>query len=99
MPIIKSAKKTLRQSLKRRARNLQKKRKLKNLLKEIEVLISEKKIKEARELLPQVYKRLDKSAKAGLIKKNTASRKKARISKLTNVKVQMTNDKLSPKSK
>ncbi len=80
-PIIKSAKKALRQSFKRRTRNLQKTRKLKNLLKEVKFLLSEKKTEEAKKLLPQVYKFLDKAAKTGLIKKNTASRKKSRITK------------------
>ncbi len=82
MPITKSAKKALRQSLRRRTRNVQKKQKIKNLLKEVKKLISQKKIEEAKKLLPQVYKILDKAAKTGLIKKNTASRKKSRISKL-----------------
>lgn len=39
-------------------------------------------IEEAKKLLPQVYKVLDKAAKIGLIKKNTASRNKSRITKL-----------------
>jgi len=81
MPITKSAKKALRQNLKRRVRNFQKKRKLKNLIKEVGNLVSQKKIEEARKLLPQVYKLLDKAAKTGLIKKNTASRKKSRITR------------------
>ncbi|MBM3257936.1 MAG: 30S ribosomal protein S20 [Candidatus Nealsonbacteria bacterium] len=81
MPIIKSAKKALRKSQKRKLINAAKTRKLKSLLKEVRVLISEKKIEEAKKLLPQVYKTLDKAAKTKLIKKNTASRKKSRISK------------------
>lgn len=86
MPITKSAKKALRKSLGKRTRNLQKTRKLKNLLKEVKFLIAEKKIEEAKKLLPQVYKLLDKATKTGLIKKNTASRKKSRITKLLNSK-------------
>ena len=82
MPIIKSAKKALRKSQKRRVVNAAKTRKLKNLLKEVRSLVAEKKIEEAKKLLPQVYKVLDKAAKTKLIKKNTASRKKSRISKL-----------------
>ena len=81
MPITKSAKKALRQNEKRRIRNLQKKRRIKNLLKEVKHLISQKKIKEAKEILPKVYKALDKGAKTGLIKDNTAARKKSRITK------------------
>lgn len=82
MAIKKSAKKAIRQSLKRRARNLIYKRKLKNLLKKIENLLSQKKIEEVKSLLPQIYKFLDKAAKVGIIKKNTAGRKKSRITKL-----------------
>lgn len=81
MPIKKSAKKAFRQSLKRRARNLAYKRKIKNLTKDIKRLVSEKKIKEAKSLLPQIYKILDKAAKIEVIKKNTAARKKSRIAK------------------
>ncbi|MBZ1348382.1 MAG: 30S ribosomal protein S20 [Candidatus Nealsonbacteria bacterium] len=81
MPITKSVKKALRQNIKRRARNVQKKRKLKKVLKEIKGLISQKKPKEAEKLLPQTYKLLDKAGKTGLIKKNTASRLKSRITR------------------
>ena len=84
MPITKSAKKALRQSLKRRAKNVQKKKNLKKILKEVKFLVSQKKIEEVKKILPQVYKSLDKAAKTGLIKKNTASRKKSRLSKLIN---------------
>jgi len=82
MPITKSTKKALRQSLRRRVRNIQKKRDLKKLLKEVKKLVSEKKLKETETLLPKVYKALDKAAKAGLIKKNAAARKKSRVTKL-----------------
>ena len=82
MPITKSAKKALRQNQKRKKRNLQKKKVLKNLLKKVKELASEKKIEEAKKLLPQVYRALDKTAKIGLIKKNAAGRKKSRITKL-----------------
>jgi small subunit ribosomal protein S20 len=84
MAITKSAKKALRQSLRRRARNLVYKNKIKNLLKEAKSLVSQKKIKEAKVLLSNIYKALDKAAKKGVIKKNTASRRKSRISKLIN---------------
>jgi len=82
MPITKSAQKSLRQNQRRRVRNLTKRKKLKKILKEVSGLISEKKIAEAKKILPQVYKILDKAAKTGLIKKNTADRKKSRITKM-----------------
>ncbi len=81
MPITKSAKKALRQNVKRKSRNLVYRKKMKDLIKKVRSLVSEKKIEEAKKLLPQVYKILDKSAKVGVIKKNTASRKKSRITK------------------
>jgi len=84
MPIIKSAKKALRQSLKRQARNLIYKRKIKSLIKEIRNLVSQKKIEETKRILPQIYKILDKAAKVGIIKKNTAARKKSSITQLIN---------------
>jgi small subunit ribosomal protein S20 len=84
MPIKKSAKKALRQNAKRRARNLVYKNKMKALIKEVGGLISEKKIEEAKNLLPKIYKVMDKAAKVNVIKKNTASRKKAGITKLIN---------------
>jgi small subunit ribosomal protein S20 len=84
MPITKSAKKALRQSKKRRVHNVQKRKTIKELVKKIKQLVAEKKNSEAKALLPQVYKLLDKAAKTNLIKKNTSSRKKSRITKMIN---------------
>jgi len=84
MAITKSAKKALRQSLKRKIRNRQQKEKIKNLIKRMKSLVAQKKAGEAKNFLPQIYKLLDKMAKSDLIKKNTAARKKARITKLIN---------------
>lgn len=44
-------------------------------------MISAQKIDEAKKLLPELYKVLDKAAKIGIIKKNTAARKKSRFTK------------------
>jgi len=82
MAIKKSAKKALRQSLRRRRQNLIYKLKIKKLVKTIRNLCLQKKKKEAQNLLPQLYQILDKAAKVGVIKKNTASRKKSRIALL-----------------
>lgn len=56
--------------------------KMKKLVKEVRFFVSQKKINEAEELLPKVYQILDKAAKAGVIKKNNASRKKSQLTKL-----------------
>ena len=82
MAITKSAKKALRQNITRKKRNIVRKKNLKSALKQARTLISQKKINEAKELLPKIYKTLDKSAKTGIIKKNTASRQKSRITKV-----------------
>lgn len=79
MPITKSAKKALRGSSKKRSFNIRRKKDLISVLKEIKKLVAEKKTDEARKMLPKAYKVIDKSAKKGLIKKNTASRKKSRL--------------------
>lgn len=78
MPITKSAKKALRQSLRRRERNLQKKEAIKDMVKKIKKLIAQGKIEEAKALLPQAQKAIDKSTKSYLHKR-AASRKKSRL--------------------
>lgn len=80
MPIIKSAKKALRQSLKRRLRNIGRKEAIKNAV----AKIKKAKKEEALKLLSLAYKAVDKAAKAGIIKKNAAARKKSRLAKLIN---------------
>jgi small subunit ribosomal protein S20 len=82
MPIKKSAKKALRQSLRRRKINLFHKNRMKKIIKEIKGLVLEKKKEEAKKLLPLAYKHIDKAAKRGVIKENTAARKKSKITKL-----------------
>ncbi len=82
MAITKSAKKAIRQNKRRRAHNVLYITKIKSLLKEAKAFIIEKKNKEAQEILPKVYQILDKAAKVGILKKNTASRKKSRITKM-----------------
>lgn len=86
MPITKSAKKALRQSERKRKRNLLKKKKIKEVLKKIRALALENKLEQAKKLLPQVYKLIDKGAKTNIIKENTAARKKSRITKLVSKK-------------
>jgi small subunit ribosomal protein S20 len=82
MPITKSAKKALRQNIKRRERNILKKEAYKKAIKEYKKLIVAKKIDEAKQKLQSVYKLLDKAAKTNTIHKNKASRLKSRLSKL-----------------
>ncbi|KPJ57578.1 hypothetical protein AMJ49_00450 [Parcubacteria bacterium DG_74_2] len=81
MPITKSAKKALKKSLKKQKGNLIYKIKVKKLLKEVKGLISQKKIEEAKKILPKIYQILDKATKTGVIKKGTADRKKSCLTK------------------
>ncbi len=82
MPNTRSAAKALRQSKKRRARNLGKKTAYKNEIKEFKRLLAAGNIEGAKKLLPLVYRRVDKTAKAGIIKKNKAARLKSKASRL-----------------
>ncbi|MEK7575710.1 MAG: 30S ribosomal protein S20 [Patescibacteria group bacterium] len=81
MPITKSAKKALRQSIKRRKMNLQRKKALKNIVVKIKKLKAEGKKTEAEKLISLAYKAIDKAAKRGIIKRGAASRKKSRLIK------------------
>ncbi len=84
--ITKSAQKAYRQNLKRKAHNAKQKIALKKLIKEYKKLVSSKELAKAKEKLSAVYKALDKAAKTNLIKKNTASRLKSRLTKSANKK-------------
>lgn len=79
MPITSSAKKELRSDAKKRVFNLRRSRVLKEAEKNTKKLLTSGKIDEAKALLPAAYKAIDKAAKRGIIKKNTASRKKSRL--------------------
>ena len=82
MPITQSAKKALRQNIRRRARNLHKKEAYKDAIKRYKKLIEAKKLEDAKAQLAQVYKALDKAAKTNVIAKNKASRLKSRLAQL-----------------
>jgi small subunit ribosomal protein S20 len=86
MAITKSAKKAIRQSARRKKQNTVYKNNIKRLVKEAQGLVSAKKTEEAKKLLPKIYSALDKAAKVGVIKKNNASRKKSRLTKLVEKK-------------
>lgn len=81
MPITKGAKKAVRVQSRKRVFNDRRKRAMRAAEKDMRKLIAAGKRSEAEEKLPEVYKAIDKAAKRGVIKKNTASRKKSRIVK------------------
>lgn len=84
MPIKKAAFKALRQSKKRTLRNRQVKENLKTSFKASQKLIAAKKIEEAKAAVQKAIKLLDRAAARGIIKKNTAARKKSRLMKKLN---------------
>ena len=82
MPITKSAKKALRQSLRRKERNLIKKEAYKKTVKEITKLAAAGNRDQAKTLIPNLYKALDKAAKTRAIHSNKAARLKSRLAKI-----------------
>ncbi len=82
MPITSSAKKALRASKRKRVFNDARKAALTSVVKDLKKLVSDKKVKEAAQLLSSAYKAIDKAAKTNLITKNTASRKKSRLAQM-----------------
>jgi small subunit ribosomal protein S20 len=79
MAITSSAKKAHRASLKKHVFNVRRKRALTTAVKETQKLITTS-VKDAKASLAKAYQAIDKAAKRGIIKKNTASRKKSRLS-------------------
>lgn len=81
MPNIKSAKKFMRVTAKKTALNRAKKKIFKEAIKKVLDLVKAEKFNEAKKAFVVAQKALDKAAKKGVIKKNTAARKKSRLSK------------------
>lgn len=86
MPITTSAKKALRQSVRRRARNIKRKNAYKAAVKAVAALLASGKKDEAGRALSALYKAADKAAKGRAIQKNTARRIKSRFAKLAYAK-------------
>ncbi len=79
MAITKGAKKAHRSSLRKRIYNVRRKATLHDTIKDYTTHITKGNTKEATTLLPVVYQAIDKAAKRGVITKNTANRKKSRL--------------------
>jgi small subunit ribosomal protein S20 len=82
MPIIKSAQKALRGSKQKKVYNDRRNKAMKGAIKDVKKLVIANDPKKALADLKVAYKAIDKAAKRGVIKKNTAARKKSRLSKL-----------------
>jgi len=64
--------------------NLQRRKVMKNTTKKVKKIISLGQKDEAKKIISAAYQAIDKAAKRGVIKKNTANRKKSRLMKLLN---------------
>ncbi len=78
MAITSSAKRAIRSAERRHIFNLHRIDTMRDTLKHFRKLVAEGKHAEAEKGLSALYKALDKAAKRGVIKKNTAARKKSR---------------------
>lgn len=78
MAITSSAKRAIRTAKRRRLFNLERINVMREALKDFRKLVGEGKHAEAEKSLPALYKALDKATKRGVIKKNSAARKKSR---------------------
>ena len=81
MPIKKSAFKDLRKNIKRQQRNKKIKSDVLALVRKVRKTIEKKDSAKAAEWLRLAIKTIDKAVQKGVIKKNTAARKKSRLSK------------------
>jgi small subunit ribosomal protein S20 len=79
MAITSSAKKALRASKKKRVFNQRRMNAIETPLRQFKKLVAAKKANEAKALMPSLYQALDKAAKTGAIKANTAARRKSRL--------------------
>ncbi len=86
MAITKSAKKAHRQSLRRRVFNMRRTRAMKDAVSGFRRALVGGKVSEAATMIPTLYQSIDKAVKRGVIKKNTASRMKSRLTKKLAVK-------------
>ena len=84
MPNIKSAKKRVKIIEKKTLRNNMIKTGYKSAVKKFEEAVSNGNTEEAKVLLAQATKKIDQACTKGVIVKNTASRKKSRLSKKLN---------------
>ena len=81
MPQKRSAYKELRKAKKRHPRNIAITSEIKTLIKKFNLLLSEKKIDQAKEFLKALSSKLSKATTKGVIRKSTASRKISRLAK------------------
>mgnify|MGYP000246339856 CR=1 FL=1 len=82
MPITTSAKKAIRVSKRKKVLNDRRTKNMKEAVKNLEKGVKAGKKEDAAKMISKAFQAIDKAAKRGVIKKNTASRKKARLARL-----------------
>ncbi len=82
MAITSSAKKAIRASARKRIFNVRRADALRDASKALQKAVAAKDAKGAEKLLPAAYAAIDKALKRGVLKSNTASRKKSRLVRL-----------------
>jgi len=97
MPIIKSAKKRMKQNSKARARRFPVRNEMKTLFKNGLKLINDGNVEEAVKLMPKIYSIIDTACKKDIIHANNAARKKSRLAKALN-EIQGKGAKDAPKA-
>ena len=81
MAHTKSAKKRIRQNERDRLANKAKRTAMKTFTKKVLAAVDAGKLEEAKRVLPLAMKKIDKAAKTHVIHKNTAARKKSKVSR------------------
>lgn len=81
MPIIKSAKKRVKQTLKRQARNYNTRTALRKAIRAVNEAVKAGDKKTAETALVAAYKIIDTAAKKNVLQKNTASRRKSKLAR------------------
>ncbi len=84
MPVTKSAKKRMRQTVTRTARNRRLKSTVKTAMRRFEEAIQGGDAELARTRLIAAVRRIDQAAARGVLHKNNAARKKSRLTRLFN---------------
>ncbi len=81
MPITSAAKKALRQSRTKRARNYNTRARYKKAMREVLDLVKAGKVDEAIKVLPRAQKEIDMAAKKNILHDKTAARKKSLLAR------------------
>jgi small subunit ribosomal protein S20 len=82
MPIIKSAKKRVKQTAVRQARNYNTRTAMKKAIREVEEAVKAGKKADAEKLLTAAYKIIDTADKKNVLQSNTAARRKSKLARM-----------------